>query len=66
MKLNVRTIEYQRVERQLSVVGLADLVGVTRYTMSKAIKTGNVSPMLAGKICKALNLKPEEVVILDQ
>lgn len=62
MRLDKRKIQLLMAEMEMSQQMLALKSNVSRQTISAVMNGRNCKPELLGKIAKALNVKPEEIV----
>lgn len=62
MRLNRTKIQLLMAKRLISQAALADNAGVSRQSMSAVMNGRNCRPELLGKIAKALEVEPEEII----
>ncbi|MEW4415132.1 helix-turn-helix transcriptional regulator [Clostridium sp. AN503] len=62
MRLNTRKIQLLMAKACINQASLAGLAGISRQTMSAVMNGRNCRPELLGKIAKALEVEPEEII----
>ena len=62
MRLNRKKIQLLMAELGISQQTLAINAGISRQTISAVMNGRNCRPELLGKIAKALNVKPEDII----
>lgn len=62
MRLNRTKIYLLLVDKFGTQQKLADAAGISRQTMSAVMNGRNCRPELLGKIAKALEVEPEEII----
>lgn len=62
MRLDKRKIQLIMAKLEIGQQTLADKAGISRQTLSAVINGRNCRPKLLGKIAKALNVEPEEII----
>ncbi len=62
MLLNKSKIKLLMAKQELSTAELADRCGITRQRASCILNSVNVAPKTVGRIAKALEVEPEEII----
>ena len=62
MKLDVKKVLLRMAYLNLNQQRLAERAGVSRQTISSVMNGRNCRPELLGKIAKALEVNPEEII----
>lgn len=62
MRLDKRRIQLIMAKLEIGQQSLADKAGISRQTLSAVINGRSCRPELLGKIAKALNVEPEEII----
>lgn len=62
MRLNTRKIQLIMAKACINQASLAGRAGISRQTMSAVMNGRNCRPELLGKIAKALEVEPEEII----
>ncbi|GLB28155.1 hypothetical protein LAD12857_00780 [Lacrimispora amygdalina] len=62
MRLNRTKVSLLMAKLVINQATLADKAGVSRQTMSAVMNGRNCRPELLGKVSKALNVEPEEII----
>lgn len=62
MSINVFVINCAMVDQVMSQRKLAELSGVSTQSICNTLGRGTCRPEVAGKIAKALGLKPEQIL----
>lgn len=62
MTLNREKVMLIMAKLEINQSELAELVGVSRQTMSQIMNGRKCRPDLFGKVAKALNVDPEEII----
>lgn len=62
MNISTRRIKVLMGANLLTQKGLAEAAGVSRMTVNSALLKGSCSTKTAGKIAKALNVPPVEII----
>ena len=65
MKIDGIKIKLMMAEREMSQSDLADLCGISRQSVSYALRCGSCSVVTAGKISKALGVPVREIIKED-
>lgn len=60
--INVKLIQQTMAAQEISYTALAEASGLSRPAISTIIKRGTCSPVNAGKIARALNIEPAELI----
>lgn len=63
MRVNTERMRLRMLELVYDARALAATTGLAPATVHKALRGGNVRPLTAGKIAKALRIDPAELVI---
>lgn len=66
MKLNITAIKIQMARLGMSGIDIADKAHLAPTTVYSAIKRGQSSPKVIGKIALALDMPIETMVILEE
>ena len=61
-----RAIKKACIDADIDQQDLAAMIGVSRVTMSKMVNAENISTKRVQDICRALGLKPHELVEMAQ
>lgn len=62
MRLNRTKVSLLMAKLVINQATLADKAGVSRQTMSAVMNGRNCRPELLGKVSKALDVEPEEII----
>lgn len=62
MRLNRNKVSLLMAKLVINQATLADKAGVSRQTMSAVMNGRNCRPELLGKVSKALDVEPEEII----
>lgn len=62
MRLNRTKISLLMAKQCINQASLADKAGVSRQTMSAVMNGRNCRPEILGKISKALEVEPEDII----
>ncbi len=62
MRLDKRKVQLLMAELEIGQQSLAIRAGISRQTLSVVMNGRNCRPELLGKIAKALEVKPEEII----
>lgn len=62
MRLDRIKVSLLMAKQLISQASLADKAGVSRQTMSAVMNGRNCRPELLGRIAKALEVEPEEII----
>lgn len=62
MRLNRIKIQLLMARLEINQQSLADKAGISRQTLSAVMNGRNCRPELLGKLAKALEVKPEEII----
>ena len=62
MRLNQLKVSLQMAKLEINQATLAARAGISRQTMSAVMNGRNCRPELLGKISKALDVEPEEII----
>lgn len=62
VRLNATKVKILMAKLLINQAALADKAGVSRQTMSAVMNGRNCRPELIGKISRALEVEPEEII----
>jgi plasmid maintenance system antidote protein VapI len=60
--INVKKIQYEMAKEELTYTELANRSGIHKTTISEIISRGSCTPAYVGKLAKALELDPLEIM----
>ena len=66
MKINISRIKIAMVEKCLNYSALAEQIGMTRQGINRVMSRGSCSVTTAGRMAKALDIPPEEIINLEE
>lgn len=66
MKANYKKLWYILLDRDMKKKELAQIAGVSTYTINKLNKNDNVTVEVLGKICKALNCTLDDIMEFEE
>ena len=66
MKANYKKLWHILLDRNMKKKGLAELAGVSTYTMNKLNKNENVTVEVLGKICKVLDCSLDDIMEFEE
>ena len=66
MKANYKKLWHILLERDMKKKELAQIAGVSTYTINKLNKNDNVTVEVLGKICKALNCTLDDIMEFEE
>ena len=62
LKLNREKIDIQLGNNLMSITALANVYGCSRARINVILNSREVTPMCAGRLAKALNVKVEQII----
>lgn len=62
MKFNKTALQLRQAELGLNQTALAELTGISRSSLSTISQRGTCSPVILGKIARALGVSPADLV----
>lgn len=66
MKANYKRLWHILLDRDIKKKELAQIAGVSTYTINKLNKNDNVTVEVLGKICKALNCTLDDIMEFEE
>ena len=66
MKANYKKLWHILLDRDMKKKELAQIAGVSTYTINKLNKNDNVTVEVLGKICKALNCTLDDIMKFEE
>ena len=66
MKANYKRLWHILLDRDMKKKELAQIAGVSTYTINKLNKNENVTVEVLGKICRALNCTLDDIMEFDE
>lgn len=66
MKANYKKLWYILLDRDMKKKELAQIAGVSTYTINKLNKNENVTVEVLGKICRALNCTLDDIMEFEE
>ena len=66
MKANYKRLWHILLDRDMKKKELAQITGVSTYTINKLNKNDNVTVEVLGKICKALNCTLDDIMEFEE
>lgn len=66
MKANYKKLWHILLDRDMKKNELAQIAGVSAYTINKLNKNDNVTVEVLGKICKALNCTLDDIMEFEE
>jgi hypothetical protein len=66
MKANYKKLWHILLERDMKKKELAQIAGVSTYTINKLNKNENVTVEVLGKICRALNCTLDDIMEFEE
>lgn len=66
MKANYKKLWYILLDRDMKKKELAQIAGVSTYTINKLNKNENVTVEVLGKICRALNCTLDDIIEFEE
>lgn len=66
MKANYKKLWHILLDRDMKKKELAQIAGVSTYTINKLNKNGNVTVEVLGKICRALNCTLDDIMEFEE
>ncbi|EFM64681.1 DNA-binding helix-turn-helix protein [Peptostreptococcus stomatis DSM 17678] len=66
MKANYKKLWHILLERDMKKKELAQIAGVSAYTINKLNKNENVTVEVLGKICRALNCTLDDIMEFEE
>lgn len=62
MRISIIKVQLLMAKQCINQASLADKAGISRQTMSAVMNGRNCRPELLGKISKALEVEPEDII----
>lgn len=66
MRANYKRLWHILLDRDMKKKDLAQIAGVSTYTINKLNKNDNVTVEVLGKICKALDCKLDDIMEFEE
>lgn len=66
MKANYKKLWHILLDRDMKKKELAQIAGVSTYTINKLNKSENVTVEVLGKICRALNCTLDDIIEFEE
>ena len=66
MKANYKNLWHILLDRDMKKKELAQIAGVSTYTINKLNKNENVTVEVLGKICRALNCTLDDIIEFEE
>ena len=66
MKANYKRLWHILLDRDMKKKELAQISGVSTYTINKLNKNDNVTVEVLGKICKALDCTLDDILVFEE
>ena len=66
MKANYKKLQHILLDRDMKKKELAQIAGVSIYTINKLNKNENVTVEVLGKICRALNCTLDDIMEFEE
>ena len=66
MKANYKKLWHILLDRDMKKKELAQIAGVSKYTINKLNKNENVTVEVLGKICRALNCTLDDIMEFEE